>query len=807
MTPTTFALQKADGYIEYDTFLSTDFDSNSYANTIVNQSGTGDGSDVSTALAKLSFNIDSLNKQIQEQVVGNYEALLGQITSIKGLETILSSVHTNIIDLNESLGRLSTKIREPYNQLQTYAIQLENLQATSSLLSRLRRFLLLVRRLETYLANMKEEGMGERDMTAAALTLHELDAIMKETDFEGVDAVSTKLDFIKESREYVEGEASRLLKEGIDSQVQAKMAAGLQVLYNMKEMSQKVESITIEILDDLKSDIQHVVDMESLQKETRVAGQTASSSVRRVNNEPAFGNQSTLTQAVWSRVEALMQTMGDACIKIYGLEKVLELRKDSFTQVSFLEEVSKVLDSTSLVSYFWRVLSATFEKELKEATKVSTFLQNTFVGDYPRLLRLLYEFFSRVAMNNGTALSDYSQSPEYVIMLRSFGTFESGFLARSLTRMYDTVNATFPAHGGIKRSVPTKANVLSITRVIGSELETSAFEPHLSQAVAKNAVKVLNMFCVKCEGLTPTGDQPIYTAVPNNAIATYLKLSIELANILYFMHQSTWKVLDEYPEKTIDVVKQGAEDCRRLMINIGHNLVEAIKADADRVLLRMHQEDFSGQLRRSFDPEDNGSSTSGYMKELARHVRYYHSTILSRLSCGTEPKGWALEISKHIIGVFIFQVSTVRPLSEAGKLKLAGDMAELEFNVSQLMSEFGGKMEDIGLEYKALRAFRPLLFLDSAQLTAAHHTTGLSKLVLIHHLAVRSQSSSRALPLPHTVYDIPRLEYMNWMNRQTEKEAAELAMAAIRKGSNMSEPELQEVPEYRFMIALVDQAE
>lgn len=56
--------------------------------------------------------------------------------------------------------------------------------------------------------------------------------------------------------------------------------------------------------------------------------------------------------------------------------------------------------------------------------------------------------------------------------------------------------------------------------------------------------------------------------------------------------------------------------------------------------------------------------------------------------------------------MFVFQASLVRPLSEAGKLKLAGDMAEIEFTVSQVMNEYGAKIEDVGSDYKALRAFR-----------------------------------------------------------------------------------------------------
>lgn len=73
------------------------------------------------------------------------------------------------------------------------------------------------------------------------------------------------------------------------------------------------------------------------------------------------------------------------------------------------------------------------------------------------------------------------------------------------------------------------------------------------------------------------------------------------------------------------------------MMKIGNKLVDAIKKDAEGVLLKIHSEDFSGKIRRNFDPEADKSS---YMKELQRHVRYYHTTILQNFSCGAEPKTW-----------------------------------------------------------------------------------------------------------------------------------------------------------------------
>ncbi|KAG2213786.1 hypothetical protein INT46_005241 [Mucor plumbeus] len=763
-----FSVQDTDKYIDYDTFLSEEFDANTYASAIIEESELStDATDIGTELSKLAFSIDIVNKQIQEQVVTNYEALLSQVTGIKELETVLNTVQSNITGLNNSLQTLSHKIRDPYKQLSTYATQLENLQLTCELLRKLHRFILLKRRLEAQLST------SDRDLSTAALTVYELEIIMKETDFDGIDIVTCELSFIEKSRDRVEEEATALLKEGIESQNQAKMASGLQVFHNMKQMGDRVQTITQAMLDNLIQDIKKVIDMQSVQDELKHQGtsggqQQMSSPTMSVRGNSNVGiNQKQLAAAVWSRMESLMTKMSDQCIKVYSLEKVLEIKKDALTHVSFLDEVSKTLDANSLVSYFWRILSANFEQELKNATKASTFLQSIFVGDYPKLLKLLHDFFSRVALHNGTLLSDYSQTPEYVIMLRSFNTFQTSFLTKSLQRMYDSVNSTFPTYGGLARTPPGRNNVLNITRIIGHELETASFEPHLSQAVAKNAVKALSNFCVKCERL------------------------------------SVWKILEEYPEKIVDIVKKGADDCQVLMMKIGNKLIESIKKDVEGVLLKIHQEDFSGKIRRNFDPEADKSS---YMKELQRHVRYYHTTILQNFSCGAEPKTWVRQISKYILYVFIFQASIVRPLSEAGKLKLAGDMAELEFTISQFMSEYGARTEEVGDEYKALRAFRPLLFLDSAQLTAAHHTSGLSKVVLIHHLIVRSQQQSKSLPLPYTIYDLSRQEYMTWMETQNnEKEAVQLAVDAIKNGSKLKKSELDEIPEYRLIMQIASE--
>ncbi|KAL1926826.1 hypothetical protein VTP01DRAFT_5472 [Rhizomucor pusillus] len=233
------SLQEIDNYIEFDNFLSDDFDANAYAEAVANQTATDDGTDVATALSKLSFSIESIDKQIQNEIGSKYEILLDQVRGIRELETVLSTVQENIIELKSSLNRLGQKVRNPYEQLQTYNLQLENLQLTSSLLRRLHRFLVLIHRLESQLsfdASGKDAAGSvekEGDMRAAALTLHEIDNIMQDPELQGIDILESEKSFIDKTREQIEKEAHRL----VSTRNHSNMAAGLQILKNLGKSS------------------------------------------------------------------------------------------------------------------------------------------------------------------------------------------------------------------------------------------------------------------------------------------------------------------------------------------------------------------------------------------------------------------------------------------------------------------------------------------------------------------------------------------------------------------------------------------
>lgn len=69
---------------------------------------------------------------------------------------------------------------------------------------------------------------------------------------------------------------------------------------------------------------------------------------------------------------------------------------------------------------------------------------------------------------------------------------------------------------------------------------------------------------------------------------------------------------------------------------------------------------------------------------------------------------------------------------------------------------------------------RPLLFLENACLASPERTAGLSPLVVLHHILVRSP-----LPLPHTLHGWQESEYVRWVDEHSTEEALSLIEGSI----------------------------
>ncbi|CAG8537647.1 4025_t:CDS:10 [Acaulospora morrowiae] len=782
---------------DYKSFLSNDFDPKEYANSTINSTSDGDG-DITISLAKLSFGIDNLNKQLHDQVTAHFEDLITQAAGIRDLENVLSTVKEGVKSLNAAFDRLKENIHTPYAQIKNYTLQLERYQTASDLLRNVVRLFYLARCLESQMAEIDNKKENRIEYFKAAPIIGELDILLKEIDFEGIELVQSQLPSIKKAKYRIISEAFRMLQEGINSQNEEEIKISLQIFNELHDVGERVSKYVDDVSEKLLIQIKNAIDVASLQKETKDAGNTSTKGIRWLGTEPLMGMNVAWTSTLWRRMEVLMDEICESCCKIYILEKVLSGERDSTTGLSYLDDVNNVLDG-GLIQHFWKLLSLNFGKELKEATKGFAFIQQSLVNGYPKLLRLIRDFFKKLEVRGYLKLDD----------VQSIATFEMGYLERSVIRLFEPVNVAFPT--GTYRIFPSKSDVTNLVRTISSELEVAKFDSHLLHAVAKNVVKALNLYCTKAENMV-AGDVTAYQVTGPGPCTASQNINFELINALYSLHQSVWKVLEEYPDDITEVVFDAIEHTRKVMISIVDPLFQHIKKELELIILKIHREDFSRQLAKNLTlPQQAEAQCSAYMIELSDRMNYIQKELLSRISCGLNGKEWSNELGKRILYFWMLHASLVRPLTENGKFKLTRDMGQLEFSLNQLLIENGSSIEELKNEYNSLRAFKQLLFLESSQMAEERYTLNLPLLILIHHIIVRSSTPTVApntntidtLQLPHKIYGWTESDYSKWLDEHNEGEGIDLIKGCLRSSKELEMGEEQELFEEKLIRKLL----
>lgn len=154
-----------------------------------------------------------------------HEDLLAQTTGIESLESVLDVMTSRISSLKDLISRISIRITEPFEKLESRTLQLARLQDATDLLRRLIRLFYLTKRLRSQMAT------GTKEITKAAQTLNELNFLEHDgDDLSGIDLIVEDLAFIQKSRKDLDKDAHRLLEKGMHSENPSHVATALQVL-------------------------------------------------------------------------------------------------------------------------------------------------------------------------------------------------------------------------------------------------------------------------------------------------------------------------------------------------------------------------------------------------------------------------------------------------------------------------------------------------------------------------------------------------------------------------------------------------
>jgi len=732
------------------------------------------------------------------QVLEKKDLLLTNLDRAAELEDSLAPVFAGASALKASTDKLRSELLVPYAQLKEKALHLENIQGAAELLRRVLRHLFLTKKLKTQLSG------GVRELSKAAQTVYELQECHAGGGLEGVRVVESEMAWIKDTTGMIIGQAERLLLHGVETLNQADIGSALQVFFNLHLLGEKVTVAMQSVMQTAATALKTALDVTTFPEDKRGGG-PGNISRGGHGGIPGAGSSATWRSTLWQRMAALLDTLQACCIQVVNLHRVLAKKRDPQSYTLFVDTLAAEWgDDEPVSARFWRELLGWLGGELLASTQQNSFIKATMDSEYPKLLALVQDLVKKQAQNADPKLGIYTvQSPaDAAHAWQALAPFEAGCMKRTVSRMFEPVNqVNLTPPFSVK---PTE--VQGIAATISAELRAVREQPDFAKRVLRQGVsKALQLFATKCAAAVTAGDEALQTV----DVATAAQLqNASIHNGLLLLRDESVKVLQQQigelsthsaPEE------QEAYECAKALgaraEGILSPLVLACQDELDTIVAEMHHENFDKALPQPSNLEashGHGVTCSPYIRRLEGSIAHCRRRILAKFSGFTVED--AVKLGCQVVGSFVRNASFVSlAQTEAGKMRLATDMAQLELALAPLCStaELGQ-----AVEYGALRHLRPMLFLSQEEVVADRSST-MPPSAVVHHLLSRVPE----IPLPHTFLEWTAAEYALWLREHNEKEiwtsAVEPCLARYKAQTELQNTEPN--PMHAVVLALAPQ--
>uniref|UniRef100_A0A7I4ARB6 Conserved oligomeric Golgi complex subunit 5 helical domain-containing protein n=1 Tax=Physcomitrium patens TaxID=3218 RepID=A0A7I4ARB6_PHYPA len=696
----------------FSKFLVDDFNVTQFASEALSSGSAAASSE------KLREGIELLERQLRSEVFLRHDELLEQLSSLKETESVLTVVRAGVEGLQASTQRVRAEIAEPYKHIKTKSRQLASLHDTVELLRTVIRVLKLVKRLH----ELMESGSATADLAKGAQLYNEIETLRKETDL-----------------------------------------AGVEVLYNMGELKPTVENLIGKYKGLTVKSVSAALAMKPIS--SSVGSSLGSGSMQRTNTSQGAGNPRS-RESLWQKMGTCMDQLHGVVVEVWHLQRVLAKKRDPISHVVFLDEVMQPGDPM-LAERVWETVVKSFATQMKSAFTASSFVKDPFVVGYPKLLGMVDGLLERLFRDTNVKGVPPAIKPEARDQLvAALEPFQTAYLGKSLGRLSELVNSMFPS--AVRGSIPSQEQVFRLVSRIQEELDIVKSDVKLTFLVLQEIGEILRLLAEKAEYQTATG--PESRQVVGSLTPQQLK-NITLSLQLQDVHARVTAMLVGLPSAAIEVLSPSLGSLYGVASDCITTLFKAMMERLENCILQIHEQSFASEDMDA----GMGNGCSKYMEDVQKSIMHFRSEFLSKLLAGPTlaitsvsgesiSTGLARKLASRVLLFWVRHAAMVRPLSESGKLQLISDMAELELVVGQSLFP----VEQLGAPYRAFRAFKPLVFLETSDFASSPSLHELPPTIVLHHLYTRAPVD---LESPMQRMKLSPQQYSLWLDAQGEEQA------------------------------------
>ncbi|OQV17242.1 Conserved oligomeric Golgi complex subunit 5 [Hypsibius exemplaris] len=703
------------------TFLAADFDPQAHSRAILQQPSQS----LAEHLAQIEAGIASLDGSIKNQVLlaKDHDHFTANVSAVDALEASLSNLVTsssNLLALTESSFHRFRTLHDEYStRLEAFA----RAKKAMDLLRKANRISQAAKRLRACMTD------DSADFGKAAVVVTEIGSLFQDYDLQSVTFVETDLKFVADTVASLPNRIVESLSEAVSTQDLGKIGFAVDACLVFGNVEDVLAGVAKKFFSTVQTLIETGLDHQQLVQSD--ASRPTTSSAKNYPGRttlPSVQNSPALRTAFWGKLDVVFDAIYQHQIRIELLESVYLGRYEQYALYSV--DAPDVVDGRISRDFFRRVVE-TLVGGLNRCGKESTFLQQILENEFPRLLKMVKDTVNR--LRSATLFLD---GPNLAALRDAISSFQSLFVSRSLSRLLEPVNAGFG-----ENSLPTGEDLTSIFRSITNELVVCSADEALAVLVCGNIARQLRLIFVKLESAIATDGEATQVIGSLTGKQTRNFKVIDLAYKVKFGVEKVLKGdksgIPETAKRSVEEIVQAYEGPVR---NVLTPLRESLADSVESILLTMHDEDFSGNEDADphsvSTPEILDSTCSRYMRELQEFLLRAQQTFFSQIDI-TQPllRSTVAEFARRCVELFIRHASLVRPVGTRGRLKLAGDFAQLEAALAPLNL----KSHEYGRELAVLKAFRPLLFQTPGEISE-NSTVGpvVPFSVALHHLFSRA---------------------------------------------------------------------
>ena len=650
-------------------------------------------------------------------------------------------------------------------------------------------------------------------MAKAALSLHELSQLWS-PELNGIEVVEQVQRVMLHAKADVERNADGMMARGMEARNQNQVGVALQVFKNLSLLEEKVDACVEAQAKRVRDKLADSLDVKAISAQAEEAkAKTAGGSAAGVTSGgggpgrstmPAPGNMATFRGILWNNMETVLDAVYDRSCEVICLQRLLCKKRDAVTHSLFFELLPE--RKREVLATFWSSVVSLISKRLAAASAESNFLRQALEGEYPKLLRLFNDLWTRLhaagvemgvsgnSADGGNCDNPFADANMHSGLRETLSSFERAYLSRSLSRLFDPVNLMFSS-STTSEDIPSESDLHQIFKGVASELNVSSIDADLSATVAKNVAKTVRLVCVKFEQILVTdGEASQVVGRPTDG----QKKNVAVVNML-----------SKFKDGIEDIVRPGANaavdealhDVDKLVRSALSPLLLSIADSIEAIILTMHNEDFSAE------EEGDGSAAQNcslYMKELQGFLSRVNADYLSGFACRPQfLSSCTSPLAVKCLEQFVLHASLTRPLGTAGQMRLASDCAQLELAMEPLADKLDPA--SVTASYDKLRALRSLLFLRPEDVPGCPLLgRALPHTIALHFLFSKAPPELKS---PHDSAGWSLSRYSAWLeDHPSERERLQLIQGTLESyvAATRAKKEKAYAHPYPIMLSLLE---